>query len=213
MGWTLDEKIQRTPLEQALGRITSATVEAKLARRGRRQEGGVSVSMLLKEDVVMRTYDFAPLFRSTVGFDRLFDMLDNSTRPDWPPYNIERVGENQYRISMAIAGFGPNEIELTQQGNTLLVTGQKKSEQDNHEMLHQGLAYRGFKQTFNLADHVKVTAANLENGLLSVELTREVPEQMKPRRIELGSSGPTISGRDNQPKLADQAAGRETQAA
>jgi molecular chaperone IbpA len=167
--------------------------------------------MLLEEDVVMRTYDFAPLFRSTVGFDRLFDMLDNSTRSDWPPYNIEKRGENQYRISMAIAGFGPTEIELTQQGNTLLVTGQKKTEQDNHEMLHQGLAYRGFKQTFNLADHVKVTAANLENGLLSVELTREVPEQMKPRRIELSS--PTISGRDNQQKLADQGADRETQAA
>jgi molecular chaperone IbpA len=167
--------------------------------------------MLLEEDVVMRTYDFAPLFRSTVGFDRLFDMLDNSTRSDWPPYNIEKRGENQYRISMAIVGFGPTEIELTQQGNTLLVTGQKKTEQDNHEMLHQGLAYRGFKQTFNLADHVKVTAANLENGLLSVESTREVPEQMKPRRIELSS--PTISGRDNQQKLADQGADRETQAA
>ncbi len=98
----------------------------------------------------MRTYDFAPLFRSTVGFDRLFDLLDNSARSDWPPYNIEKQGENQYRISMAIAGFGPNEIELTQQGNTLLVAGQKKTEEGNHEMLHRGLAHRGFKQTFNL---------------------------------------------------------------
>jgi HSP20 family molecular chaperone IbpA len=149
MGWTLDEKIQRTPLEQALGRITSATVEAKLARRGRRQEGGVSVSMLLKEDVVMRTYDFAPLFRSTVGFDRLFDMLENSTRPDWPPYNIERVGENQYRISMAIAGFGPTEIELTQQGNTLLVTGQKNTELDNHEMLGVLFAKRSMSRAYS----------------------------------------------------------------
>jgi molecular chaperone IbpA len=151
----------------------------------------------------MRTYDFAPLFRSTVGFDRLFDMLDSSARPDWPPYNIERRGENQYRISMAIAGFGPNEVELIQQGNTLWVTGQKSSEPDHQEMLHQGLAFRNFKQTFNLADHVKVTAANLENGLLSVELTREVPEQLKPRRIEVGSPA-AISGQNNQPKLAGQ---------
>jgi molecular chaperone IbpA len=84
------------------------------------------VSMLLKEDVAMRTYDFSPLFRSTVGFDRLFDMLDNGAGPDWPPYNIEKVGEDQYRISMALAGFGSNEIELIQQGNILTVTGQKK---------------------------------------------------------------------------------------
>ena len=161
----------------------------------------------------MRTYDFAPLFRSTVGFDRLFDMLDNTTRPDWPPYNIERSGENQYRISMAIAGFGPDEIELTQQGNTLWVTGQKKAEPRHQELLHQGLALRNFKQTFNLADHVKVTAAHLENGLLSVELVREVPEQLKPRRIEVGSSIATISGQDNQPKLADQNSERQSKAA
>jgi molecular chaperone IbpA len=88
----------------------------------------VFVSMLLKQDVVMRTYDFSPLFRSTVGFDRLFDMLDNGAGPDWPPYNIEKVGEDQYRISMALAGFGSNEIELIQQGNILTVTGQKKTE-------------------------------------------------------------------------------------
>jgi len=162
----------------------------------------------------MRTYDFAPLFRSTVGFDRLFDMLDNSNRPDWPPYNIERKGENQYRISMAIAGVGANEIELTQQGNTLWVTGQKKTEQDHQEMLHQGLAFRNFKQTFNLADHVKVTAANLENGLLSVELTREVPEQLKPRRIEVGSSAATfITSQDNRSRITDQHPLQENKAA
>jgi len=151
----------------------------------------------------MRTYDFAPLFRSTVGFDRLFDMLDNSTRPDWPPYNIERSGENQYRISMAIAGFGPNEIELTQQGNTLWVSGQKKgTEQDDQEMLHRGLAFRSFKQSFNLADHVKVTAANLENGLLVIELVREVPEQLKPRRIEVVSPAGTLSRQDRPTEIA-----------
>jgi molecular chaperone IbpA len=150
----------------------------------------------------MRTYDFAPLFRSTVGFDRLFDMLDNSTRPDWPPYNIERSGENQYRISMAIAGFGPNEIELVQQGNTLWVSGQKGSEQGNQEMLHRGLAFRSFKQSFSLADHVKVTAANLENGLLAIELERQVPEQLKPRRIEVVSPSATLSRQDRPPEIA-----------
>lgn len=148
----------------------------------------------------MRTYDFSPLFRSTVGFDRLFDMLDTGTRPDWPPYNIEKMGEDQYRISMALAGFGPNEIELVQQGNILTVTGQKSTENKNDGMLHQGLAFRNFKHSFNLADHVKVASANLENGLLSVELVREVPEQLKPRRIELGS---TIASRENQPRLAN----------
>jgi molecular chaperone IbpA len=148
----------------------------------------------------MRTYDFSPLFRSTVGFDRLFDMLDNSTRPDWPPYHIEKSGENQYRISMALAGFGPDEIELIQQSNILTVAGQKKAQHKSEGMLHQGLAFRNFKHSFNLADHVKVASANLENGLLSVELVREIPDELKPRRIELGS---TISVRDNQPRLAD----------
>jgi molecular chaperone IbpA len=105
-----------------------------------------SVSMLLLENVAMRTYDFSPLFKSTVGFDRLFDMLDHA-RPDWPPYNIERKGDNQYLISMAIAGFGPSEIELVQEGNVLSVTGQKNAGQENREMLHHGLAYRNFKQT------------------------------------------------------------------
>jgi molecular chaperone IbpA len=154
--------------------------------------------MLLKEDMVMRTYDFSPLFRSTVGFDRLFDMLDTGARPDWPPYNIERVGEDQYRISMALAGFGSDEIELIQQGNTLTVTGQRKTEAThNAGMLHQGLAFRNFKHSFNLADYVKVASAKLENGLLSVELVREVPEQLKPRRIELS----TVASQDNQPRL------------
>ena len=152
----------------------------------------------------MRTYDFTPLFRSTVGFDRLFDMIESSVRPDWPPYNIEKTDENQYRISMAIAGFAPEEIELIQQGNTLLITGQKKTEPKQQEMLHQGLASRNFKQTFNLADHVKVSSANLENGLLLVELTREIPEQLKPRRIELGSRATVLTGQDNQQRLGQE---------
>ena len=162
----------------------------------------------------MRTYDFSPLFRSTVGFDRLFDAIDsNNARPEWPPYNIERSGEHQYRISMAIAGFGPNEIELTQQGNTLMVAGRKEREEHQQEMLHQGLAFRNFAQTFSLAAHVKVTKATLENGLLSVELTREVPEELKPRRIEVGSQSQIAGGQDNPSKLSIQSPDRLTKAA
>ena len=160
----------------------------------------------------MRTFDFAPLYRSTVGFDRLFDMLDaGAARPDWPPYDIERKGENDYRISMAVAGFGPNEIELTQHGNTLFVSGQRKGQEKGREVLHQGIASRSFKLTFNLADHVKVVAANLENGLLAVDLTREVPEQLKPRRIEIGAPTTGDAGQDNKPVTIEH--GQERQVA
>ena len=160
----------------------------------------------------MRTYDFTPLFRSTIGFDQLFDMIESSVRPDWPPYNIEKTGENQYRISMAVAGFASDEVELVQQGNILLVMGHKRIGSKQQEMLHQGLASRSFKQTFNLADHVKVASADLENGLLVVELIREIPEQLKPRRIELGSRTATLAGQDNRQRLAQENAA-ERQAA
>jgi molecular chaperone IbpA len=141
--------------------------------------------MLLTEDVAMKTFDFSPFYRSTIGFDHLFEMLDSAGRPDWPPYNIEKTGENDYRITMAVAGFGSQEVELTQHGNTLIVAGQK-TDQPRTELLHQGIAFRNFNQTFNLADYVKVKAATLENGLLSIDLIREVPEQLKPRRIPVG---------------------------
>jgi molecular chaperone IbpA len=172
-------------------------------------------AILLLEDVVMRTYDFAPLFRSTIGFDRLFDKLEEaSARADWPPYNIERTDENQYRISMAVAGFDRSDIEVVQQGSALLVTGEKKpAEQSQRDMLHQGLPFRNFRQTFNLADHVKVSAATIENGVLSIELVREVPEALKPRRIEIGAPSRTISAQDNQAKLSDQNAERQLRAA
>lgn len=148
----------------------------------------------------MRTYDVAPLFRSTVGFDRLFDLLDQPNRVEatWPLYNIEKLAEDQYRITMALAGFGPDEIELTQHGTSLLVTGQRKGAEGERQYLHRGIAGRGFRQTFNLADHVKVTGANLENGLLTVELKREVPEAMKPRRIEIAGTSVAV-GQDNAP--------------
>jgi molecular chaperone IbpA len=144
------------------------------------------------EDVAMRTtFDLSPLFRSTVGFDRLIDMLDQVSRVEpmtnWPPYNIEKAGDDQYRITMAVAGFSPDEIELVQQENTLFVNGQKHPEPEGVQVLHRGIATRAFKQTFNLADHVKVTGASLENGLLTVDLKREVPEALKPRRIEINS--------------------------
>jgi molecular chaperone IbpA len=149
----------------------------------------------------MRTFDFAPLYRSTVGFDRLFDMLDQSTRVEpmtnWPPYNIEKAGDDQYRITMALAGFSPDEIELTQHESTLVVVGQKKSSDEEKQYLHRGIATRSFKQTFNLADHVKVTGATLENGLLTVDLVREVPEALKPRRIAIASSGQEALAQDS----------------
>ena len=144
----------------------------------------------------MRTaFDFSPLYRSTVGFDRLFDLLDQTARVEtaahWPPYNVEKVADDHYRITMAVAGFDSDEIEITQTENTLLISGQKQPEQENGQFLHRGIATRAFKQTFNLADYVKVTNAKLENGLLTVDLVREVPEEMKPRRIQIANgTGP-----------------------
>jgi molecular chaperone IbpA len=151
----------------------------------------------------MRTFDFTPYYRSTVGFDQLFDLLDKSVRSDWPPYNIEKRGEDQYRITMAVAGFAPNEIELVQHGSTLLVTSHK-GEAQGAEMLHQGIPSTNFKQNFNLADHLKVVGANVEHGLLTVDLVREVPEQLKPRRIEIGAGAETIPAKpDSQQKQVD----------
>jgi len=150
----------------------------------------------------MRTYDVSPLFRSSVGFDRLFDLLTQAERAEasttWPPYNIEKVADDQYRITMALAGFTQDEIELTQHDTTLLVTGQRKAQEGEHQYLHRGIAARTFRQTFNLAEHVKVVGASMENGLLTIELQREVPEALKPRRITIGGSQAAV-GQDNAP--------------
>lgn len=139
----------------------------------------------------MGTIDFAPLFRSTVGFDRLFDLLDGAARlepaDNYPPYNIEKTGEDAYRVTMAVAGFGPEELSITAQPNLLVVAGQK-AKQDNVQYLHHGLATRAFERRFNLADYVQVKGANLENGLLSVDFVREVPEAMKRRKIQIGQA-------------------------
>ena len=139
----------------------------------------------------MRTdLDFAPLFRSGVGFDRVFDLLENATRvqalDNWPPYDIERTGEDGYRITMAVAGFARDELELTTQPNLLVVGGRKQQQgDDGAQYLHRGIATRSFERRFELADHVKVTGASLANGLLTIKLAREVPEEMRPRRIEV----------------------------
>jgi molecular chaperone IbpA len=141
------------------------------------------------EDVVMRTsFDFAPLYRSSVGFDRIFGLLENATRgqmPDnWPPYDIAKISENAYRISMAVAGFSQDELDVSTQPNLLVVAGQKNGEPTG-EYLHRGIANRSFTRRFELADHVKVTGANFVNGLLTIDLQREIPDEMKPRRIEI----------------------------
>jgi molecular chaperone IbpA len=158
----------------------------------------------------MRTpYDFAPLFRSSVGFDRVFDLLENAARvqaiDNWPPYNIERAGEDQYRITMAVAGFAPDELDLMAQPNLLIVSGQKKADGNGQQYLHRGIATRSFERRFELADHVKVTSANIADGLLTIELVREVPEEMKPRRIEVQAwqgLGTTESPRQVEQKAA-----------
>jgi molecular chaperone IbpA len=144
----------------------------------------------------MRSPEFAPLFRSTVGYDRLFDMLENSVRTEWPPYNIEKVSENAYQITMAVAGFSREEVELTQHGPELIVVGKKKPEEKERQFLHRGLAVGNFRQVFKLADYVKVAGASLENGLLSIALERVIPEEMKPRRIDLTSPADSVPVND-----------------
>src|SRR3954469_21544472 len=143
----------------------------------------------------MRTFDLAPLYRSTVGFDRLFSMLDGfEAAPGYPPYNIERTGENAYRISVAVAGFGENELSIEAKENTLTIKGEKQVKQDNtSEVLYQGIAGRAFERQFQLADYVQVKGASLENGLLHVDLVREIPEAKKPRQIAInGQSKPQV---------------------
>ena len=138
----------------------------------------------------MRTYDLNPLWRSTIGFDRLFDLLDETqhrTEDNYPPYNIERLAEDRYQISLALAGFSTDEIAVTAEQNVLTVEG-RKNDKDQHEYLYQGISARPFKRQFNLADYVQVKTARFDNGLLRVELVREIPEAMKPRRIAIAGA-------------------------
>jgi molecular chaperone IbpA len=157
--------------------------------------------------MVMDRFDFSPLFRSTIGFDRLTRLVDAATRADsaslaYPPYNIEKIGEDAYRLTMAVAGFSPAELDVTVQENTLLVTGKGQKEDENGGgYLHRGIARRTFERRFSLADHMKVTGASLDNGLLHVDVVREVPEAAKPRTIQIGTTVETV-----QPQVTQQIA-------
>jgi molecular chaperone IbpA len=150
--------------------------------------------VLLKGEQTMRHVDFSPLYRSTVGFDRLFSMLDSLATPEgaqtYPPYNIERTGDDAYRISMAVAGFSDKDISLEAHRNVLTVKGEKAEEEsgDTAEYLYRGIASRAFERRFQLADHVEVKGAELKNGLLHIDLKRNIPEELKPRKIAISTS-------------------------
>jgi molecular chaperone IbpA len=153
--------------------------------------------------MVMDGFDFSPLFRSTIGFDRLARLVDSATRVDntamsYPPYNIEKTGDDAYRLTMAVAGFSQDELDITVHEGTLIVSGKAQKEEANSRYLHRGIARRAFERRFSLADHIKVVGASLDNGLLHVDLVREVPEAMKPRTIKIASAEPT------QPQVTEQ---------
>ena len=146
----------------------------------------------------MTTFDFSPLFRTSVGFDRLASLMNAAHRAEsgngFPPYNIQKADDNHYRITMAVAGFSESDLDITTEHNTLTVRGTRPEERDDEDggFLYRGIATRNFERRFNLADHVKVSRARLDNGLLHIELERESPEEMKPRKIEIHSSGNLI---------------------
>ena len=145
----------------------------------------------------MRTFDFAPLYRSTIGFDHLTSLLDavsqrEQSQPSYPPYNIELLGKDQYRITMAVAGFVDEEIAIQSERQTLTVKGKKADDRKERNYLHQGIAGRNFERVFQLADHVKVNGATLHNGLLNIDLVREIPEVMKPRQIAVNGKLPQL---------------------
>jgi molecular chaperone IbpA len=145
----------------------------------------------------MRTFDYSPFYRATVGFDRVFDLLDSVASQNgsngYPPYNIEKAGDNAYRIVMAVAGFAEAELNVTQKENELLVTGQTANGQQDKQYLYRGIAGRNFERRFQLADHVKVVGAKLANGLLTIELQREIPEEKKPRAIPVTAGQPALT--------------------
>lgn len=157
----------------------------------------------------MRNFDLSPLFRSTVGFDHLARMLDAAARVDdsslsYPPYNIEKTGEDAYRITMAVAGFAPQDLEITAQENTLLIKGRARRDEAAVQYLHRGIAGRSFERRFDLADHIRVAGASLVDGLLHVDLVREIPEAMKPRsiRIEAATAAQAVDAKPEAGKAA-----------
>ena len=154
----------------------------------------------------MNRFDFTPYRRNTVGFDRLFELLETTGRSaqneNYPPFNIERTGENDYKVTVAVAGFKMDEIDIIAQQNLLIVTGSKQAEgNDNRDFLHMGIASRNFERRFQLADHIHVTDAEMVDGLLIISLVREVPEALKPRKIEIGAKTvPTVIEHEDAPK-------------
>ncbi len=149
-------------------------------------------------------FDLTPLFRTSIGFDRMAQLLDQANRidqtPSYPPYNIESIDENNYRITLALAGFGDSDLEITSEQNTLTVKGKKDNDVEG-KFIHRGIANRSFERRFQLADHVKVKAANMNNGLLHIELEREIPEAMKPRTIEINNADSSVI--ENKPKIVN----------
>jgi len=168
----------------------------------------------------MRQFDLSPLFRSSVGFDQWSDLLDRAFRvqdnaASYPPYNIEKRGENSYRITMAVAGFAPEDIDITAQENAVIIRGQiardaAQNKADNDDegsaFLYRGIAERAFERQFHIADYVKVKGADMKNGLLHIYLEREVPEALKPRKIEIGSGGDQLEGKTLGKKLFQKSA-------
>jgi molecular chaperone IbpA len=156
----------------------------------------------------MRTFDLTPLYRSAIGFDRLAQLLEQraDAQPSYPPYNIELVSEDKYRIVMALAGFDRSEVEIVAERDTLHVTGRKQKDDAQRTYLHRGIAARDFEQRFQLANHVKVTTASFDNGMLTIELVREVPEALKPRKITIGGADAIGSGQNVQALVQRQAA-------
>jgi len=155
----------------------------------------------------MTTFDFTPLYRTSVGFDRLASLMRSANRQDqgnsYPPYNIRTMGENHYQITMATAGFAEADLDITTEQNRLIITGKRADEsEEKGEYLHRGIATRSFERRFNLADHVKVVAASLENGLLHINLERELPEEMKPRKIKIGKAATRLLDVESEEKAA-----------
>ncbi|MFK7954992.1 MAG: Hsp20 family protein [Lysobacterales bacterium] len=149
----------------------------------------------------MTTFDLSPLYRSAIGFERMANLLNSANRAEqggsFPPYNIESTGDDQYRITMAVAGFAEDDLDITSEQNTLTVVGGSKGREEKREFLYRGIAERNFERRFQLADHVRVNGARLENGLLHIDLVREVPEAMKPQKVQIEGSSTLIEGKQS----------------
>jgi molecular chaperone IbpA len=192
----------RLPIYRPAGRLTGTSqVNGPVGRRALK-------SIAHQEDLTMRSFDLSPLFRYSVGFDRLDDLFETAFRSgqeaSYPPYNIIKTGQDNYRITLAVAGFGEDELEVVAQENLLVVRGKAANGEQDKEVtyLHRGIARRAFEHRFQLADHVKVTGANLTNGLLDIELVRELPEAMKPQQIKIGTAAPRAKAIDDQSRKA-----------